>query len=94
MLKQHRAEQLEQRMKKGPTWAEQDLVFCSREGKPSQQRNVRRTIKRLLKEAELPVSTRVHDLRHGVASMLLERGVLGNVSLVLGHSARRSGYDL
>jgi integrase len=33
------------------------------------------------------MNTRVHDLRHGVASMLLERAVdVGNVSLVLGHS--------
>jgi integrase len=46
-----------------------------------------RHFKRALKEAGLPVSLRLHDLRHAAATVLLSQGVhLKIVSEMLGHA--------
>ncbi len=46
-----------------------------------------RTWKRLLESAGLPSTTRMHDLRHSTATLLLSRGVpVKVVSEILGHA--------
>jgi integrase len=62
-------------------------VFPSRtrEGKPLE--DVRRTWTRVKKLAGLPVSLRIHDLRHSFASALANRGIpLNEIGVVFGHT--------
>ena len=65
-----------------------DLIFCTGSGKPINVSNLRnRSWKRLLGCAGLPPSTRLHDIRHSTATLLLSRGVpVKVVSEMLGHA--------
>jgi integrase len=64
------------------------IVFASGVGTPLDPGNVTRSFKRALRRAGLPASTRLHDLRHGVATMLLEAGeTVPTVSEYLGHAS-------
>ena len=86
-LKEHRERQLEAKLKAGPLWKENDLVFCSSVGGHLHtSRDVFIQFKRLLKQAGLP-DIRFHDLRHSSASILLSLGIHPKVvQEMLGHS--------
>ena len=85
-LKQHRAHQLEARLKAGATWEDHDLVFCNTYGRYTDPASLRRLFKGLLKKAGLP-DMRFHDLRHSAATILLSMGVPAKViQELLGHS--------
>ena len=74
-LKQHRARQLEARLKAGEAWQEHDYVFCTSVGTHLHPtRDVLNQLKVLLAKAGLP-AIRFHDLRHSSATMLLSMGV-------------------
>jgi integrase len=62
-------------------------LFPTKHGNPVDAHNfIHRPWKRMLGKAGLPETTRYHDLRHGVASLLLSQGVpLPAVSSYLGH---------
>jgi integrase len=64
-----------------------EWVFLSRAGTPLSVHNVHnRSWKPLLERAGLPPSTRMHDLRHTCATLLLSRGIpVKVVSEMLGH---------
>jgi integrase len=64
-----------------------EWVFPSRVGTPLSVHNVHnRSWRPLLERAGLPASTRMHDLRHTCATLLLSRGVpVKVVSEMLGH---------
>ena len=64
-----------------------EWIFPSRAGTPLSVHNVHnRSWKPLLKRAGLPASTRMHDLRHTCATLLLSKGVpVKVVSEMLGH---------
>jgi len=90
-LREHRKQQAETRLKVGSDWQAYDLVFCTREGKPLQARNIlRRHMRPILKQAELP-ELNLYSLRHSCATLLLSAGVnpkivserLGHASIVL-----------
>jgi integrase len=90
-LREHRRQQAEVRLKAGSGWQAYNLVFCTREGKPLQARNIlRRHLRPILKRAELPVLN-LYSLRHSCATLLLSAGVnpkivserLGHASIVL-----------
>jgi integrase len=69
------------------SWKESGLVFTTDIGTPISPRNMVRHFKTKLKEAGLP-NIKFHSLRHGVASLLLERNVHPKiVSELLGHSS-------
>ena len=76
-----------QRLQAGDTWdREWSLVFTTPSGRPIENSGVNHTLKRLLKAANLR-PMRVHDLRHGCASLLLAKGVTPRVLMeTLGHS--------
>ncbi len=94
ILKTHRREQLEFRMKIGAKWNDHELVFPARHGTPRQNTNINRQFKELLKQSGLPSSIRVYDLRHAFATHLLENGAtLKDVSELLGHSSIRVTAD-
>jgi len=68
------------------SWKESGLVFTSDLGTPIFPRNLVRHFKFKLKEAGLP-EIRFHDLRHSVASLLLEKNTHPKlVAELLGHS--------
>jgi integrase len=87
-LKRHRAAQEEDRRRAGPMWQDSGLVFRSTTSTPLNRHNVMtRSFKPLLEKAGLPRSTRFHDLRHTVASLLFSQGTHPKyVQELLGHS--------
>ncbi len=57
-------------------------------GTPLSHRNVVRSFKALLERADLPSSTRLYDLRHTCATLLLSRNVHPKyVQELLGHAS-------
>ena len=102
LLKAHRKQQLEDRMKAGKNWVETGLVFTTyallgkdrKVGAGLHPRNVLRLLHTLLEASGLP-QVRFHDLRHSAASLLIAEGVeLVEVSMLLGHSELRVTADL
>jgi integrase len=88
VLAVHRDRQTFQRQALGEAYADQWLVFASERGTKLNPGNVTRSFKRALRRAGLPESTRLHDLRHGVATMLLEAGEsVPTVAEYLGHAS-------
>ncbi len=68
LLKEHRTAQLKTRMKAGPAWADNDLVFCQDDGTPWKPDYVSRRFKALAAEAGLP-PIKLHEGRHSAASL-------------------------
>ena len=87
-LKAHRKRQLEERIKRTGLWRDHGLVFPSAVGTPLSHRNVVRAFKDLLKRAGRPQSTRLYDLRHTCATLLLGSNVHPKyVQELLGHAS-------
>jgi integrase len=92
-LKEHRTRQAEDRLKAGPAWHDEGLVFCNEVGEPLRQDRTRDEYKALLKAAELP-PMRIYDLRHSAGTLLLEMGEdVAIVSKMLGHSSIQLTVD-
>ena len=87
-LKARRKDQLEERMMKAGLWEDRGLVFPSSVGTPLSHRNVVRAFKNALKRAGLPETTRLYDLRHTCATLMLSRNVHAKyVQELLGHAS-------
>jgi integrase len=86
-LRRQRVRQAEARLAAGDLWQDRDgLVFTDSIGRALDPAIVTRTFSATLARLGLP-HVRFHDLRHGVASLLLAQGVpLKLVSDALGHS--------
>jgi integrase len=85
-LRAHRKRQLEEQMKKAGLWKDHGLVFPSAVGTPLSHCNVVRSFKALLTRAGLPAGTRLYDLRHTCATLLLNSNVHPKyVQELLGH---------
>jgi integrase len=91
-LREHRKDQNLQRLAAGSEYEAHQLVFAGPTGRPPQYRNlIRHHFKPLLAKAGLPSSTRLYDLRHSCASLLLEVGENTKViALRLGHASIRT----
>jgi integrase len=86
MLAEHRDRQRFQRQVAGERWQDHDLIVCTGAGTPINPNNVTRSYNRLVVLSGVP-RVRVHDLRHGAATMLLRAGVAPKiVSERLGHA--------
>jgi integrase len=87
-LKDHRRKQAEERLKAGTDYQQHDLVFATPEGSPPMPRNLkRRHFRPILKTAKLPDDSRLYDLRHSCATLLLAAGENPKVvSERLGHA--------
>ncbi|MEW6230083.1 MAG: site-specific integrase [Bacillota bacterium] len=88
-LRAHRTKQAEQRLSTGSAYRNLGLVFAGEEGQPLDEHNlVRRHFKPILREAGLPESVRLYDLRHTCATLLLAAGENPKiVSERLGHAS-------
>ena len=86
-LRERRLAQNAERLR-ATTWADLDLIFANRQGRPTERANLQRqSFWPLLERAGLP-RVRFHDLRHACASMLLAQNVIPKiVQEMLGHSS-------
>jgi integrase len=93
-LRIHRKRQIEEQLRAGAKWQENDLVFASYKGTPMDAQNiVNRYFKPLLRRAGLP-DIRWHDLRHTCATLLLSRGTHPTyVQKLLGHASVQLTLD-
>ncbi|TFV32321.1 site-specific integrase [Streptomyces sp. T1317-0309] len=85
-LRWHRLRQREAFARTGVAWTEAGYVFATRNGRPVEPRNVYRSFTRVAAAAGLRV-VRLHDARHGCATLLTAAGVAPRVIMeILGHS--------
>ncbi|WP_240140239.1 site-specific integrase [Streptomyces sp. MUM 178J] len=85
-LRWQRMRQAAQRERAGADWKETGYVFTTRTGLPIEPRNLYRSFTRVADSAGLRV-IRLHDARHGCATLLTAAGVAPRVVMeILGHS--------
>ncbi|MEU6115872.1 site-specific integrase [Streptomyces sp. NPDC047117] len=85
-LRWQRLRQAGQRSDAGAKWHTNGLVFTTRSGLPIEPRNLYRSFLRITESAGLP-QVRLHDTRHGCASLLFAAGVAPRTVMeILGHS--------
>lgn len=86
LLKAHRLEQKKEKLSWGEAWVESGKVFTREDGSPLNPDWVSDEFDRLIEECDLP-PVRLHDLRHGAASIMLAAGVdMKVVQEILGHA--------
>ena len=87
-LRVWRRSQQERRLAIGPKWVATDLICDNGEGGPCNPDSSTHAFKRLARRAGLAPGIRLHDVRHGVATVLLEHGVHPAIaSAMLGHAS-------
>jgi len=74
-LRRWRTEQTERRLRLGPAWVDTGFVCDRGDGGPLDPDSFSTGFKRIARRAGLPAGVRPHDLRHGVATMMLAQGV-------------------
>ncbi|MHB6909032.1 tyrosine-type recombinase/integrase [Streptomyces sp. DB-54] len=85
-LRWHRLRQSHEAAKQGIELDTRGLVFTTRSGRPIEPRNLNRSFSRLTATAGLR-TIRLHDARHGCATLLTAAGVPPRVLMeILGHS--------
>ncbi|MFJ7998913.1 tyrosine-type recombinase/integrase [Streptomyces sp. NPDC096310] len=85
-LRWQRLRQGEQRLTAGQAWNDSDYVFTTRTGRTIEPRNLSRSFERITEDAGLR-RIRLHDARHGCATLLFAAGVPARVVMeILGHS--------
>ena len=94
MLRKQFEKQRREKEVAGERWKENDLIFASSIGTPTELRNLLREYKKVLRKAGLP-AIRFHDLRHTAASIMLKHGIpVLTVSRILGHSKPSVTLDI
>ena len=87
VLRAHRTHQRKQRLAAGPTWVDTGLVFTTPNGEAVHPADVTDHFQHLARQAGLP-PIRLHDLRHGTATLALAAGVdMKTVQAMLRHSS-------
>lgn len=85
-LKEHRVRQLEDRMKAGQAWVDEDWVFATKIGTRYHPRNALRQLQTAAKRAGITRPVDVHMLRHYVTTRMIASGVDPRTAAdVLGH---------
>jgi integrase len=77
-LREHRTQQNAERLAMGSGWAGLDLIFCRVDGTPLHPERFSRQFAVRVRQLRLP-KIRLHDLRHGWATMALSTGVHAKV---------------
>ncbi|SFD42565.1 Phage integrase family protein [Streptomyces aidingensis] len=94
VLKRHRERQDADRAEWDSAWVETGLVFTQEDGSWLHPGKVTDLFERLVAASDLP-PVRLHDLRHGAATLMLAAGVdVKVVSDTLGHSDTRITRDI
>lgn len=95
LLKQHRAQQAEEKLAAGEAYEDHGLVFCNELGGPLHQTNLsQRVFKRVVRRAGLSEELTPYSLRHSAATSLLkDREALKIVADMLGHAGIRLAAD-
>lgn len=70
MLKKHKIQQNEQKLKLGKAYEDNNLVFCREDGQPIHPSTFSRWFTDLIRSSDLP-AVRFHDLRHTNATIML-----------------------
>ena len=88
ILQQRQVQQEADRDQMGVAWQDHhQIVFTTAAGAPVRYDTLIRQFRGLIAQVGLPPKTRIHDLRHTFATLLIERGVsIRVVSELLGHS--------
>ncbi|MCI3226880.1 site-specific integrase [Streptomyces sp. NP-1717] len=85
-LRWHRMRQAAAKLRAGESWDDGGYVFTTRNGRSVEPRNVYRSFTRVAGSAGIRV-VRLHDARHGCATLLTAAGVAPRVVMeILGHS--------
>jgi len=86
-LARHRKTQEEWARTAGDAWAKTGLVFTTETGLPIHPAQLNDALHALTMQADLP-PIRLHDLRHGAATLALAAGIdMKTISAILGHSS-------
>ena len=94
LLQSLKSQQGENKEAYGNTYNDNDYVFVWEDGRPYSPDYVSRTFSHLLQKYGMP-HIRLHDLRHSVASNLLNANYqLSDVSSYLGHSSIKTTADI
>ncbi|WP_413101988.1 tyrosine-type recombinase/integrase [Streptomyces sp. Inha503] len=94
VLERHRKQQEAEREEWGTAWVETSLVFTQEDGSWLHPGKVTDLFERLVVASGLP-PIRLHDLRHGAATLMLAAGIdVKIVSDTLGHSDTRITRDI
>jgi hypothetical protein len=87
LLREHRRRQRAEQRTAGETWHDSGYVFVAEDGAPLHPDSLTRRFRHLVLESALP-PIRLHDLRHGAASLAHCANVdLETVQAQLGHSS-------
>lgn len=73
-LREHRKQQAAERLLMGAGWTDNDLVFCHIDGKMLHPERFTRGFSEAVRRLGLP-PIRLHDLRHGWATLALQAGI-------------------
>ncbi|WP_084965815.1 tyrosine-type recombinase/integrase [Thermoactinospora rubra] len=86
-LRQHHTRQAAQKLKAGETWQDHNLVFCTSVGTPLDASNVRRTFRKITKEAGIGTAWSPRELRHSFVSIMSDQGVpIETIADLVGHA--------
>jgi integrase len=87
-LRRVKRAQAERRLRLGLEWHDEDLVADRGDGAPLHPDSWTKAFRRLVDRVDgIPAGTRLHDVRHAVATMMLAEGVHPAIaSAVLGHA--------
>jgi integrase len=85
-LKEHHAQQAEQKLIAGQAWQDNDLVFATSVGTPLDAANVRRSFRRITNAAGLGTNWTPRELRHSFVSIMSDNGVtIEQIADLVGH---------
>jgi integrase len=95
LLKKHKAEQNEIKMRMRDKYHDSDFVFARPSGYPEVMKKVEQRMKRLLKIAKIDKQVTPHSLRHTHTSLLVESGVgIKEIQQRLGHTDIKTTMDI
>jgi integrase len=90
-LRKRRAQQNEDRLKAGPVWQNNGLVFTTTIGTPLSHHNVRRDFRKICVAAGIGASWSPRELRHSFVSLMSQNGVpVEEIARLAGHTSTRT----
>ncbi|QMU73234.1 tyrosine-type recombinase/integrase [Streptacidiphilus sp. P02-A3a] len=93
ILRAHRAQQRQEQSLAGQEWSETGFLFTSSNGSVVPPAYVTRTLKKMIRENDLP-PIRLHDLRHGAVSLAIAAGLdFKTISVRVGHRSTVTTVD-